>query len=333
MVANQIQQTLFQHLKNQLPAHLSLVEEVADLLQISSDSAYRRIRGEKSISLEELQKLCSRFKLSVDQVLHLQSDAFIFTGQLTNSSDFTFETWMQTDIKHLERILTFKQRHLYYLAKEIPFFYYFLIPEVTAFKSFFFKKSILHYDSLKGAKFSLDDDHNEVISLGKTISSLFAQIPSTEIWNVENLTSTIRQIEFYKLTGIFRSDNDVLCILEKLGELLNHIEAQTAEGKKFLPGRQPADNAPAVNMYVNELIMGDNLILAQLDNIQVSYLNHSIINFVTTFDHRFNTYMKQTLDNITNKSTAISRVNEKARIQFFSRIQEKIGRARAGLFD
>lgn len=333
MVANQIQQTLFQHLKNQLPAHLSLVDEVADLLQISSDSAYRRIRGEKSISLEELQKLCSRFKLSVDQVLHLQSDAFIFTGQLTNSSDFTFETWMQTDIKHLERILTFKQRHLYYLAKEIPFFYYFLIPEVTAFKSFFFKKSILHYESLKGAKFSLDDDHNEVISLGKTISALFAQIPSTEIWNVENLTSTIRQIEFYKLTGIFRSDNDVLCILEKLGELLNHVEAQAAEGKKFLPGSQPADNAPTVNMYVNELIMGDNLILAQLDNIQVSYLNHSIINFVTTFDQRFNTYMKQTIDNMTTKSTAISRVNEKARIKFFGRIQEKIGRARAGLFD
>jgi hypothetical protein len=333
MVANQIQQTLFQHLKNQLPAHLSLVDEVADLLQISSDSAYRRIRGEKSISLEELQKLCSRFKLSVDQVLHLQSDAFIFTGQLTNSSDFTFETWMRTDIKHLERILAFKQRHLYYLAKEIPFFYYFLIPEVTAFKSFFFKKSILHYESLKGAKFSLDDDHNEVISLGKTISALFAQIPSTEIWNVENLTSTIRQIEFYKLTGIFRSDKDVLCILEKLGELLNQIEAQAVEGKKILPGREPAEDAPAVNMYVNELIMGDNLILAQLDNIQVSYLNHSIINFVTTFDQRFNTYMKQTIDNMTNKSTAISRVNEKARIKFFGRIREKIGRARAGLFD
>lgn len=333
MVANQIQQTLFQHLKNQLPAHLSLVDEVADLLQISSDSAYRRIRGEKSISLEELQKLCSRFKLSVDQVLHLQSDAFIFSGQLTNSSDFTFETWMQTDIKHLEKILSFKQRHLYYLAKEIPFFYYFLVPEVTAFKSFFFKKSILHYENLKGARFSLDDDHSEVIALGKKISQTFAQIPSTEIWNVENLTSTIRQIEFYKLTGIFRSGNDVLRILEKLGELLQHIERQAAEGKKLLPGQQANDNSPAFNMYINELIMGDNLILAQLDSMQITYINHSIINFITTHDQRFNTYMKQTMDNMTNKSTAISGVNEKARIKFFGRMQDKINRARAELID
>jgi hypothetical protein len=333
MVANQIQQTLFQHLKNQLPGHLSLVDEVADLLQISSDSAYRRIRGEKSISLEELQKLCSHFKLSVDQVLNLQSDAFIFSGQLTNSSDFSFETWMQTDIKHLELILSFKQRHLYYLAKEIPFFYYFLIPEIAAFKSFFFKKSILHYENLKGMRFSLDDDHSEVIALGKKISQLFAQIPSTEIWNVENLTSTIRQIEFYKLTGIFRSDKDVLCILEKLGELLNHIEYQAAEGKKFLPGQQISESAAPVNMYINELIMGDNLILARLDTMQVTYINHSIINFVTTRDQRFNSYMKQTMDNITSKSTAISGVNEKARIKFFSRIHDKVSRARAELLD
>lgn len=333
MVANQIQQTLFQHLKNQLPAHLSLVDEVADLLGISSDSAYRRIRGEKSISLEELQKLCTHFKLSVDQVLNLQSDAFIFSGQLTNSSDFTFETWMQTDIKHLELILSFKQRHLYYLAKEIPFFYYFLIPEIAAFKSFFFKKSILHYENLKGVRFSLDDDHSEVIALGKKICHLFVQVPGTEIWNVENLTSTIRQIEFYKLTGIFRSDKDVLCILEKLSELLNHIERQAAEGKKFLPGQPVNENSSAFNMYINELVMGDNLILAQLDSMQVTYINHSIINFVTTRDLRFNAYMKQTMDNITNKSTAISGVNEKARIKFFSLIQEKISRARKELLD
>jgi hypothetical protein len=115
--------------------------------------------------------------------------------------------------------------------------------------------------------------------------------------------------------------------------MLKHIEQQAAEGKKFLPGQQPNESSPAFNMYVNELIMGDNLILAQLDTIQVTYINHSILNFVTTYDQRFNTYMKRTMDNMTNKSTAISSVNEKARIKFFRRIHEKIARSRAGLFD
>jgi hypothetical protein len=43
--------------------------------------------------------------------------------------------------------------------------------------------------------------------------------------------------------------------------------------------------------------------------------------------------MKQTMDNITNKSTPISGVNEKARIKFFSRIHDKIKSTRAELID
>ena len=328
MQSSQIQQTLFQHLKTMLPANLSLVDEMVDLLAISHDSAYRRIRGEKSLSLEELQKICAHYKLSVDQLLNLQSDAFIFNGQLTNSSDFTFESWLETDIKHLQQILAFTPCHLSYLAKEIPFFYYFLIPEIMAFKSFFFMKSILHYEHFKGAKFSLDDDYSHIQALGKKICELFSKIPSTEIWNVENLTSTIRQVEFYYITGMFKSDKDVAVVLEKLGDMLNHIEKQAAAGKKFIPGTQPLSNAPEFNMYINELIMGDNLILAQVGNMQVTYINHSIINFITTRDEKFNAYMKNTMENMANKSTPISGVNEKARVKFFNRMHDKIKRAR-----
>jgi hypothetical protein len=61
-----LQQSFFRHLKSILPGHLSLVDEVAELLNISNDSAYRRIRGEKPISLEEIQKLCIRYHISLD---------------------------------------------------------------------------------------------------------------------------------------------------------------------------------------------------------------------------------------------------------------------------
>ena len=58
-----VQQIFFQHVKDHLPAHLSLVDEIAELLNISIDSAYRRIRGEKAISFEELRTLCSHFRI------------------------------------------------------------------------------------------------------------------------------------------------------------------------------------------------------------------------------------------------------------------------------
>src|SRR6186997_2158915 len=101
MESSNVQVAFFNHLKTLLPAHLSLVDEIAELLNISNDSAYRRIRGEKPIALEEIQKLATHFKISLDQFLHLDSDSFIFTGKLANATDHVFEKWMENLLQQL----------------------------------------------------------------------------------------------------------------------------------------------------------------------------------------------------------------------------------------
>ena len=45
----QSQEFLFHRIKELLPPHASLVDTVAEILHISSDSAYRRIRGETPV--------------------------------------------------------------------------------------------------------------------------------------------------------------------------------------------------------------------------------------------------------------------------------------------
>lgn len=77
MATSQIQLQIFQHIKAKLPSHLSMVDEVAAILDVSTDSAYRRIRGEKPLSLEEIHRLCTHYSLSLDNLLNLKSDAFL----------------------------------------------------------------------------------------------------------------------------------------------------------------------------------------------------------------------------------------------------------------
>ena len=48
MDIHDFQQQIFQQIKSKLPATVSAVDEIAKLLNISSDSAYRRMRGEKT---------------------------------------------------------------------------------------------------------------------------------------------------------------------------------------------------------------------------------------------------------------------------------------------
>src|SRR5947208_605889 len=115
-----LQTLFFQHIKGFIPPHKSLVDEIAELLGISNDSAYRRIRGEKPIDLEEIQKLCSHFKISMDQLLHLKSDAFIFTGNLNNNSERSFEDWLNTVLQQLQWLNSLEKKHAYFLIKDIP---------------------------------------------------------------------------------------------------------------------------------------------------------------------------------------------------------------------
>ena len=328
MGIHQLQHNFFQEIKNSLPAHQSLVDVVAELLHISNDSAYRRPRGEKEISFEEIKTLAAHFKISVDQLLHLQTDSLIFSGRITNSSDFKFEEWQKSVLLHLENIATNKPNHYYYLAKEIPFLYYYLIPEIAAFKSYFFLKSILFYDDWKAAKFSVLDDYSRYHELCRNISNTYASIPSTEIWSFENITSTINQIEFYRVTGSLKSDEDAICLLDKLAELINHLEMQAEYGIKLRYQQKPSSGLPSYKMFVNELIMGDNMQLMELGDKKVTYINHSVLNFILTHDRSFNNYTKKTFDILTQKSTPISEANEKQRLLFFNLLRTKVFQAK-----
>ena len=317
----------FQHIKNIIPPHISLVDDIAELLDISNDSAYRRIRGEKPITFEEIGKLTRHYKLSLDNFLHLDSDSFIFNGRITNitnESELTYEKWMENSLLQLEQMRQFPEKHFYTLAKEIPFLYYFYIPEVAAFKSYFFKKSIIQYNQMRGVKFSLDDDHSNILNISDKIANTYSKIPSTEIWNEENITNTLRQLEFYKLTGNIKSDKDAICILEKLEELLNHIELQAETGKKFVYGGSANNSPTEFIMYMNEIVWGDNMMYVETGNSSITYINHSILNFITTRDEMFNKYMKKTIGILAAKSTQISSANEKDRLVFFNKMRDKV---------
>ena len=111
-------------------------------------------------------------------------------------------------------------------------------------------------------------------------------------------------------------------------ELINHFEQQAETGVKFAIGTKPADSKVEYNMFVNELILGDNTTLFETDNMRVTFLNHSVLYFVNTRDQKFNDMMFDNLQNLMQKSTMISRVGEKERGIFFNRLRNEIASRR-----
>jgi len=324
MNTSDVQAMLFNHVRTRLPGHLSLVDEVAELLNISNDSAYRRIRGEKTIALDELRVICNKYRISLDQLLLIQNNTVIFSGNKVDSVSFGFDNYLEDIINNLELFKSLSDPHIYFYNKDVPIFHFMPFPELRAFKFFFWKRTLMGYPELAKQQFTGEETDEVSVDLAVKIIGLYSQIISTEIWNEENVHSTIRQIEFYRQSNILADKQLILKIYGQLDEMLNHLELQAEAGKKFLYGHKPAFNAPAYDIFINECLIGDNTIFVDSDKRQITCLNHNGLNFASTEDQSFCDYTFRNLQNIIRKSTQISRVGEKERTMFFNTLHQKI---------
>ncbi len=314
----------FQHLKNAIPHYTSLVDEIAELLDISMDSAYRRIRGEKLLDFQELEVLAKKFNVSIDKFFSLNSNTIVFQGNQNNYQEDAFMRWMEDVLAQLNMVNSYSNKHIYWLVKDMPPFHHYYFQELAAFKFFFWKKSILFNENMKGEKFSIQnevyDGYHEVTD---KILKAYHKVPTTEIWNLEGINTTLRQIDLYHEMGVMKSIADTLQLYRRMLDVIDHLERMTERGKKLIPGHPEAEGAE-YNFFVNEFIIGDNTFFALLDENKVTYLNHSVIYFLGTSDPKFNDGMFRNLDNLIKKSTQISKVGEKERRQFFNKLRRKI---------
>ncbi|MBD0369139.1 MAG: helix-turn-helix domain-containing protein, partial [Flavisolibacter sp.] len=209
MTIENTQVQFFQHIKNLLPAHLSLVDEVAEVLNISTESAYRRIRGEKPIDFEELKKLASKYKISIDQFLLSDSSSVLFSDRsLQANLSLDFSIFLKSLVQDLTFINSFEKKKITYLSKDIPFYYNFTFPELGAFKCFFWLKSVNPAPAYTKEIFSIYKYKEQFSELTSKIYQLQLQVPTIEIWNVECVNVTIRQVEYLRETKSFASEKD-----------------------------------------------------------------------------------------------------------------------------
>ena len=323
--SREIQELLFRQIKDLLPSHLSLVDKISEVLDISIDSVYRRIRGEKELSFTEAKKLCTYFKISLDSLLNISTDSVTFNSFTMDEETFIkYDQYLKNILNNFRGIDKAKLREVIIIFLELHFFQFIQIPEIMAFKLFFWRKSILGFSQYKDALFSLEGIDEEINNLCDQIVDLYVNIPSTELLNEEAISSFVKQILFYKEAGFFKDPKDALVLCDKLIELVDHLHIQAELGFKFPFGKSPGSGKGAINLYYNDIALTDSTIIVDMGDSGITYLTNNAINLIYSTNRTFFENNYKWSKNLIKKSILISGTAEKERNKFFQRLQSKL---------
>ena len=83
-----------------------------------------------------------------------------------------------------------------------------------------------------------------------------------------------------------------------------------------MPGATDVSYKEPTQIYVNELVIGNNTFLFKLDTKKLSVVTYNVFHYLITSDTRFTARTEEAFNTIISRSTLISKIGEKDRHRF-----------------
>lgn len=321
------QQLFINRIKQSFPATHSLVDELSDLLELSTDSAYRRIRGETAFTLDEIIKICNAYRISFDTFCAQEIGSVNFNYSVLPDQQSGMVDYLQRILTDMKTIDHAPEKEIIYAAEDIPIFHHFKFPELAAFKFFYWMKSVMNAKELEGKKYDPALVAPEIFELGKQILEIYKRVPSIEIWSERTIISIVKQIEYYHEAGLFSKKGEAMRICDVLNSALENICTQAEKTSKA----DVAGLEGNYTLYFSDVEVGNNCILVNIPGIKRVYLQYHTFNNMITTNGIFCNETELWMKGLMKKSTLISGVSEKQRNKYFIKAKDQIENLKAKL--
>ncbi len=320
---NPHQFNFFQKLKKMTPPHISLVHNISEILNVSQDSSYRRIRGETALSIDETIKLCTVYQIPLSSFDDQSPDSASFRYLPYDQKKEMFTRHLHSLWHSMDQLVVSDDKQIIYGAIDAPIFHHLGFPELAAFKMHFWMNTILGVDDLKGI-YKKSDIDKDLIQKGKQIHEYYLHTPSIEIWPDDILSTTLRQLMYYWDAGNFDKPADAMEILDSLLAMINKVEKMAEKGFKFASNDKSEKEMAPFTFYHSEVLLGNNVILTNSNNNKRVYISHQTFGALVIDNEAYCNNTKEWLNRIISKSNLISGVSEKSRIKFFNKVRSQI---------
>jgi hypothetical protein len=298
-----LQVKYFEQVKLSIPAYQNLAQSVAEVLSITINEAYKKIRGNSQLNLQQIIKLSDHFGVPFiykpDQLPTVTFDYLSVDQEIPNML-----LYLKDLHKNLKQIQKSSKKHITITTDDIPLFHFFKYPELTCFKLFFWSDSAMNTTT----KFDPSSFDEEIISIAKQLNEIYLEIPCTEIWAKDTVHGSIEQIRYAFEAGYIEKDLALL-IIEQVRYCLTDMNMYAISSKKTI------DPEHSFNWY-NCDVLGSISYLVDYNGSLACYNRFNTFNYLKTEDRSYCEQTKNWMQSLIKKSISFSGQGEKHRNKF-----------------
>lgn len=303
------QSHLFASIKEIVGSQISFNDLIAEVLDISYDAAHRRISGKSKLSLDESILLAKRYDLSLDGLFATTIKSIITIEKTqTISNDKDLEEYFRNSIISLKGLSQLGGEMLY-SAKDIPIFYLFKGDILTRFKIYVWLK--LLDDSFVTKSFTDFQPSLSLLEAAKELGNVYANVPTTEIWDVTTINSILKQIHFYFEAGLL-SSADAIELCKTLKNLINRLLGLI---------KQPSSD---IKIYYNELLLMNNQVMVSTPQSIALYVPFTMLSYFLCTDRETTRQAVTYFDKQMKHSKLLNETGEKEQNRFANKMLQKI---------
>lgn len=320
-----MQAKFIKYLKEKSSDSTSFVDEIATVLDIAYDAAYRRINLKTTLTLEESVKLARHYKISLNNLFEVGSQNTII-AELSPSIDNKehLEAYFIKSKNNIFPLTKIKNSTIVYSAKDIPLFHTLKDSYLSRYKIYVWLKDVdiqMTKNKISFEEF-IKTIPDSLLESAFELGKIYKDINITEIWNNSTINGTLQQILYYFESGSLSKAMAIL-ICNDLEDVIRHVEKQAIQ--QSIIGSK---NQAIYNLYLNDIHTMSNTIMVKTPQQKVFFTPFTVLSYIKIEHQETCELMYSFFEKQMSNSKLLVNVGEKDRSLFFNRMHKKINKLR-----
>lgn len=322
MDVTQFQKILFEKVLAQVPSHVNAAVLISEILGVSTGNAYKKIRHEVSLSLEDALLLSKYFGISLDacneamgKAPNLSFEYPAMRQPITGPVDF-----MQRLIEQLRGIQDMPQAKIWYATSEMPILHYIRMPTLLAFKLHLWAR--ITWRSAEALQFDSQafyDKYPEIEALRLEGIERYNQIPSCEFWPMHLLEHTLGQLQVYRDSKRFYRPQDYGQLMGELHDFVQYLQNISESGSKA-----PDQSNQNLEVYFNQMTFTNNMFIVYAPRPVAVMATVDNPNFILLRQPEVVHHIASWLESVRSRSIRISGEGEQYRYFLFKHWAQRL---------